>query len=113
MVRNTLIVILAALLSVTSYLLYTNRNISINVGGSAAGCDTGAPVESKGENASPGSVDQDTPASAETANPPREASSEDVEKVVRDWGGTMAEPGAEALTVMRLAHRNGGWRWCE
>lgn len=81
MVRNTLIVILAALLSVTSYLLYTNRNISINMGGSAAECDTGAPVESKVENASPGSVDQETPASAETANPPREASSEDVEKV--------------------------------
>jgi hypothetical protein len=81
MVRNTLIVILAALLSVTSYLLYTNRNISINMGGSAAECDTGAPVVSKVENASPGSVDQETPASAETTNPPREASSEDVEKV--------------------------------
>jgi diguanylate cyclase (GGDEF)-like protein/PAS domain S-box-containing protein len=38
---------------------------------------------------------------------------EDVEKVVRDWGGTMAEPESEAVTVMRLAHRDGGWRWCE
>ena len=25
----------------------------------------------------------------------------------------MAEPGSEAVTVMRLAHRDGGWRWCE
>jgi hypothetical protein len=81
MVRNTLIIILAALLSVTSYLLYTNKNISVNLGGAASDCDTGVPVESKEVTAAPGSADQEKPAAAETVSPSREEAPEDVERV--------------------------------
>jgi len=81
MVRNTLIVILATLLSVTSYLLYTNKNISVNLGGAPADCDTGAPVQREEAAAPPAPGVQETPAAVGTPMPPGEAVSEDVEKV--------------------------------
>jgi hypothetical protein len=84
MVRNTVIIILAALLSITSYLLYTSKNISLNLGGTAADCDTSAPDKSKEDTASDGNEDHETKASVETTNPPREAPSEVVEKVESD-----------------------------
>ncbi len=38
---------------------------------------------------------------------------DDVEQAVRDLGAMLAEKESAAVTVMRLAHRDGGWRWCE
>ncbi|HVY55477.1 MAG TPA: hypothetical protein VHC46_06940 [Thermodesulfobacteriota bacterium] len=84
MVRNTLIVILAGLLSVTSYLLYTNKNISVSLGGGKADCNTAAPVESR-EGAPPqGPAAVKTEATPNTPAPQGETSSEKVEEVESD-----------------------------
>lgn len=84
MVRNTLIIILAALLAITSYLLYANKNISVSLGGPAADCDKSAPVES-GEDTAPAEPGvKEIPASVETASPPNETAPEVVETVESD-----------------------------
>jgi len=36
---------------------------------------------------------------------------DDLDRVSDGW--TLSEPDSEVVTVMRLAHRDGGWRWCE
>ena len=84
MVRNTLIIILAALLSVASYLLYTNKNVSINIGGSASDCETGEPLETKEVMSQPEPGAGDTTESVETERPYDETKPDNVEKVESD-----------------------------
>lgn len=84
MVRNTLIIILAALLAITSYLLYTNKNISVSLGGQAADCDTGTTVENRDVTGQPGPGGQESPAAAEPPAPPGETAPEVVETVESD-----------------------------
>ena len=47
MVKNSFIIILAALLCISSYLLYTNKNISIISGGAGSDCDAESPGREK------------------------------------------------------------------
>lgn len=84
MVRNSLIIILAALLSIASYLLYTNKNVSVNLGGPAADCETGSPVKNEEVTAPAEPVEDDIPATAETARPPDGPATEAVETVESD-----------------------------
>lgn len=84
MVRNSLIIILAALLSIASYLLYTNKNVSVNFGSQAADCETGSPVKNEEVTAEAEPGVKDIPASSETESPPDETAPEAVETVESD-----------------------------
>lgn len=84
MVRNFIIIILALLLSAASYLLYTNKNVSVNLSSKAPECDAAAPGESEKNAALSEYRDKEITPPAEPANPPAEAGREDVEVVESD-----------------------------
>jgi hypothetical protein len=84
MVRNFIIIILALLLSAASYLLYTNKNISVNLSSKAPECDAAAPGESEKNAALSEPRDKEITPPAEPAKPPAEAGREDVEVVESD-----------------------------
>lgn len=84
MVRNFVIIILALLLSAASYLLYTNKNVSVNLSSKAPECDAAAPGESEKVTAISEYRDKEITPPAEPANPPAEAGREDVEVVESD-----------------------------
>ncbi|MCI0480069.1 MAG: hypothetical protein L0213_00595 [Candidatus Dadabacteria bacterium] len=77
MVRNSVIIILALLLSAASYLLYTNKNISLNPGSAGSDCVGNAP-DGRNEDAAL-SEHRD-----KVITPPAEAGREDVEVVEAD-----------------------------
>lgn len=84
MVRNSVIIILALLLSAASYLLYTNKNISVNFCGNEPECDADAPGESEKDAALSELRDNEITPPEEPASPPAEAGREDVEVVESD-----------------------------
>jgi len=84
MARNTIIIILAALLCISSYLLYTNKNISINLGGTESGCEADAPVEGQDDRALSELPDKGIPESVQTNKTPEEVNGEEVEQVDSD-----------------------------
>jgi hypothetical protein len=84
MVRNFIIIILALLLSAASYLLYTNKSISLYLGSAGSGCDGKAPDERKEDSALSEYRDKEITPPEEPANPPAEAGREDVEVVGSD-----------------------------
>lgn len=84
MFKNSVIIILALLLSAASYLLYTNKNISVELGGKAPECDTALPDESGKDSALSELRDKEIVKPAETAIPTGEAGRGDVEVVDSD-----------------------------
>ena len=84
MVKNSFIIILTALLCISSYLLYMNKNISLYLGSAGSDCDGKAPDERKEDSALSEPRDKEISPSAEPANPPAEARREDVEVVEPD-----------------------------
>jgi hypothetical protein len=84
MVRNFIIIILALLLSAASYLLYTNKNISLYLGSAGSDCDGKATGESGKDTALSEYRDKEITPPEEPANPPAEAGREDVEVVESD-----------------------------
>lgn len=84
MARNTIIIILAALLCISSYLLYTNKNISINLGGTESGCEADAPVEGQDDRALSELPDKGIPESVQTKKIPEKTNREEVEKLDSD-----------------------------
>jgi len=84
MVRNSVIIILAALLCISTYLLYADKNISVNLGGAGRDCGANAPDERKEDAASPELRDKEITPPVEPASPSGEAGREDVEIVESD-----------------------------
>ena len=84
MARNTIIIILAALLCISSYLLYTNKNISINLGGTESGCEADAPVEGQDDRALSELPEKEIAESVQTKKIPEETNREEVEKLDSD-----------------------------
>ncbi|MEW6145971.1 MAG: hypothetical protein AB1598_13225 [Thermodesulfobacteriota bacterium] len=82
MVRIFVIVILTALLGISSYLLYTNKNISINIDG--ADCEALTPGGGREEASLSDPQDKEIAPSVKPASPPSEAAREDVEVVESD-----------------------------
>ena len=84
MVKNSFIIILTALLCISSYLLYTNKNISLYLGSAGSDCDGKAPDERKEDSALSEPRDKEITPPEEPANPPAEAGRENVEVVEPD-----------------------------
>jgi hypothetical protein len=84
MVRIFVIIILTALLCVSSYLLYTNKNITVSIGGTGADREAQTPGGRKEDAALSELRDKDITPSSEPASPPAEAGREDVEVVEAD-----------------------------
>jgi hypothetical protein len=84
MVRIFVIIILTALLGISSYLLYTNKNISINIDGTRADCEAQTPGGSREEAALSDLQDKEIAPSVKPATPPAETVREDVEVVESD-----------------------------
>lgn len=84
MVRNTFIIILAVLLSISSYLLYTNKNISINLGGTESDCEAVAPCEGQDDRALSELPDKEIAESVQAKKTPEEVNREVVEQVDSD-----------------------------
>lgn len=84
MVKNSFIIILTVLLSISSYLLYADKNISLHIGSRESGCDTAIPGERNENAALPVPPDERVSPSAGPANPSAEAGREDVEVVDSD-----------------------------
>jgi hypothetical protein len=81
MVRIFVIIILTALLGISSYLLYTNKNITVIVGGPGADREAQTPGGIKEEAAFSELQDKETVPSVKPASPPIDAAREDVEVV--------------------------------
>lgn len=83
MFKNTLIFILAVLLGITSYLLYSNKNITVNLGGNESPVRDAEPVAARDESpgADDGSRDEPQPGGEAVQNEP---DGEDVEQVGQD-----------------------------
>jgi hypothetical protein len=84
MARTLVIIILTALLGISSYLLYTNKNISVNICGSGSGREANAPDGRKEDAAVSESSDKEMAPPAGPASPPAEAGRENVEIVESD-----------------------------
>jgi len=84
MVRIFVIIILTALLCVSSYLLYTNKNITVSIGGTGADCEAQTPGGGKEDDALSELRDKETAPPVNPASPPAEAGREDVEVVEAD-----------------------------
>lgn len=84
MFRNSVIIILALLLSAASYLLYTNKNISLNLGSAGSDCVGNAPDGRNEDAALSEHRDKEITPPEEPASPPAEAGREDVEVVEAD-----------------------------
>jgi hypothetical protein len=81
MAKNTIIVILTALLCITSYLLYSNKTVSVNLGGTEADCGADAAGQGKYEKTPSQMTDTVTAAPVQTKLTPDGANPEEVERV--------------------------------
>jgi hypothetical protein len=81
MAKNTIIVIITVLLCISSYLLYTNKNISINLGGTEADCGADTAGRMNDEKASSELPEKVVAMSVQIKNTPQGANPEEVEQV--------------------------------
>jgi len=81
MAKNTTIIILTALLCISTYLLYANKNISVNLGGAETDCGADAPGQKMEDKALSEMPNKSTAAPVQKKNTPEGANPDEVEEV--------------------------------
>ena len=81
MIRNFVIIILSALLGASSYILYTDKIVSINIGGAGSDCSTKTPDVKNDSGQLSESYDNEIKGSVQTQDTPEETQEEYVERI--------------------------------
>ena len=81
MIRNSVIIILSVLLGASSYLLYTNKIISVSIGGTQSDCNAKIPDEGNDDAALPELYDKGIEGSVVTQDTPQETQEEYIERL--------------------------------